>query len=96
MLVQVREGTTTILRVGAGPQFLSIRPVEGNTTPRITHYGLGVEVFNVDRIMTTLAAHGVAKDPDGIVCQLLDVSYCGGSVRLATDVPRRKPHRRRD
>ena len=110
MPVQARVGPATILRVGAGPQFLSIRPVEGNTTPRITHYGLGVEDFTVDRIMTTLAAHGVAKantvgpmkvsvtmrdgnssllfgDPDGIVCQLLDVSYCGGAGPLGNRCP---------
>src|SRR5215204_5386632 len=36
MPVQARQGAATILRVGAGPQFLSIRPVEGNATPSIT------------------------------------------------------------
>src|SRR5207244_529049 len=108
MPAQARAGTTTILRVGAGPQFLSIGPVEANALPSITHYCLGVEGFNVDRIMATLAAHGVSKadavgpmkatvsiasrldgrsdllfgDPDGIVCQLQDVSYCGGSGPL--------------
>ncbi len=105
MPVQARQGATTILRLGAGPQFLSIRPIEGNASPSITHYGLGVEGFSVDRIMTTLAARGVAKadavgsmrasvtlrdgradlqfgDPDGIVCQLQDVTYCGGSGPL--------------
>src|SRR5437667_12658256 len=61
MPVQARQGATTILRVGAGPQFLSIRPIEGNASPSITHYGLGVEGFSVDRIMTTLAARSVAK-----------------------------------
>ena len=30
MPVQARVGTTTVLRVGLGPQFLSIRPIEGN------------------------------------------------------------------
>jgi catechol 2,3-dioxygenase-like lactoylglutathione lyase family enzyme len=102
MSIQARRATTTILRVGAGPQFLSIRPVEFGASPSITHYGLGVEGFNIDRIITMLAAHGIVKadavgplkanvtmrdggtdlvfgDPDGIVCQLQDVSYCGGS-----------------
>jgi catechol 2,3-dioxygenase-like lactoylglutathione lyase family enzyme len=108
MPVQARRGTITILRVGAGPQFLAIRPVEGNAVPRITHYGLGVEGFSVDRIMAALAARGVAKsdtvgpmranvaardgradlsfgDPDGIVCQLQDVTYCGGSGPLGNN-----------
>jgi catechol 2,3-dioxygenase-like lactoylglutathione lyase family enzyme len=107
MPVQARSGTTTLLRVGAGPQFLLIAPVEGNASPRITHYGLGVEGFDVDRVVATLARHGVTKaetaapmkvavtsrdgrsdllfgDPDGIVCQLQDVSYCGGSGPLGS------------
>jgi catechol 2,3-dioxygenase-like lactoylglutathione lyase family enzyme len=102
MPVQSRSGTTTILRVGAGPQFLSIAPADGGTAPSITHYCLGVENFSVERVLAALAAHGVTKaeqvgplkvsvtnrdgasdllfgDPDGIVCQLQDVSYCGGS-----------------
>jgi catechol 2,3-dioxygenase-like lactoylglutathione lyase family enzyme len=104
MPVQARSGQTTILRVGAGPQFLSIAPA-GAATPSITHFCLGVDGFNVDRILATLAAHGVAKgeaagpmkaavtlrdgtpdllfgDPDGIVCQLQDASYCGGAGPL--------------
>jgi catechol 2,3-dioxygenase-like lactoylglutathione lyase family enzyme len=102
MPVQARSGTTTILRVGAGPQFLSIAPVAGNASPRITHYCLGVEDFDVERVVATLAVHGVTRaaavapmkvvvtthdtradlmfgDPDGIVCQVEDVSYCGGA-----------------
>ena len=105
MPVQARVGTTTILRVGAGPQFISIAPVTANATPSINHYCLGIENFAVDRVLAALAAHGVAKgdatgpmkvavtmrdgtpdllfgDPDGIVCQLQDVSYCGGSGPL--------------
>ncbi len=107
MPVQARQATTTVLRVGAGPQFLSIRPVEGSATPSITHYGLGVEQFDADRVMAALAAKGVARaeaagpmravvvprdsgadvsfgDPDGIVCQLHDVWYCGGSGPLGS------------
>jgi len=103
--IQARSGDTTILRVGTGPQFLSIAPANG-AAPSINHFCLGVEGFNVDRIMTALAAHGVTKgdapgplkaavtmrdggtpdllfgDPDGIVCQLQDVSYCGGAGPL--------------
>jgi catechol 2,3-dioxygenase-like lactoylglutathione lyase family enzyme len=104
MPIQARSGQTTILRVGAGPQFISITPA-GSATPGINHYCLGVDGFNVDRILAVLAAHGVAKsdaagamkaavtlrdgtpdllfgDPDGIVCQLQDASYCGGTGPL--------------
>src|SRR5262245_40159240 len=104
MPIQARSGTTTILRVGVGPQFLSISPA-GGAPPSINHFCLGVEGFNVDRILAALAAHGVTKaeapgpmkaavtmregtpdllfgDPDGIVCQLQDIGYCGGSGPL--------------
>ena len=105
MPVQARVDTTTILRVGAGPQFISIAPAAANAAPSINHYCLGIENFAVDRVLAALAAHGVTKgnaagpmkvavtvrdgtpdllfgDPDGIVCQLQDVSYCGGSGPL--------------
>ena len=117
MPIQARSGSTTLLRVGAGPQFISIAPA-GSAAPRITHYCLGVDAFNVDRILATLAAHGVATsnaagpmkaavtlrgpdgggakegtpdllfgDPDGIVCQLQDASYCGGAGPLGNMCP---------
>jgi catechol 2,3-dioxygenase-like lactoylglutathione lyase family enzyme len=103
--IQARTGQNTILRVGAGPQFISIAPAE-TAAPSINHFCLGVEGFNLDRILVTLAAHGVTKatdtapmkaavtvrdggtsdllfgDPDGIVCQLQDASYCGGTGPL--------------
>ena len=105
MPIQARAGTTTILRVGGGPQFISIASVAANAAPSINHFCLGVENFNLDRVLAALAAHGVTKgdaagpmkaavtmrdgtpdllfgDPDGIVCQLQDVSYCGGSGPL--------------
>jgi catechol 2,3-dioxygenase-like lactoylglutathione lyase family enzyme len=117
MPIQARSGTTLLLRVGAGPQFISIAPA-GSAAPGINHYCLGVDGFNVDRIMATLAEHGVAKsdaagpmkaavtlrgpagggakegtpdllfgDPDGIVCQLQDASYCGGAGPLGNVCP---------
>jgi catechol 2,3-dioxygenase-like lactoylglutathione lyase family enzyme len=105
MPVQARVDTTTILRVGAGPQFISIAPAAANAAPSINHYCLGIENFAVDRVLAALAARGVTKgdaagpmkaavtmrdgtpdllfgDPDGIICQLQDVSYCGGSGPL--------------
>jgi len=105
MPIQARTGPNTILRVGAGPQFISIGPAE-NAPPSINHFCLGVEGYNIDRVLAALAAHGVTKaadtapmkvavtvrdggtsdllfgDPDGIVCQLQDQRYCGGSGPL--------------
>jgi catechol 2,3-dioxygenase-like lactoylglutathione lyase family enzyme len=106
MPVAARSEGLTIMRVGAGPQFVSIRPVDPGASPRITHYCLGVEAFENDRLLAALALHGVVKsdsigpmkatvetrdsgrldllfgDPDGIQCQLQDVSYCGGTGPL--------------
>jgi len=122
MPIAARNGPSTMLRVGAGPQFISIGPVAAGAAPSITHYCLGVENFNVDRLLAALSAHGVKKgertgpltvavsvrgatagsggtpdllfgDPDGIVCQLQDVTYCGGSGPLGNvcDAPEAAP-----
>ena len=121
MPIQARSGPTTLLRVGAGPQFISIAPA-GNAPPSINHFCLGVDGFDVDRIMATLAAHGVTKsdaagpmkaavtrrgpdaggakdgtpdllfgDPDGIICQLQDASFCGGAGALGNVCPAPEP-----
>ncbi len=106
MPVAARSETQTMLRVGRGPQFISIGPVEAGASPRITHYCLGVEGFHVESVLSELARHGVEKsdavgpmkvtvttrdggrrdllfgDPDGIQCQLQDVTYCGGTGPL--------------
>ena len=96
MPVQARAGTTTMLRVGAGPQFLAIAPVAAGASPSITHFGLGLEQFNLDRALAALGRKGVKAtvtkrggagtlafaDPDGILCQLQDVTYCGGGGPL--------------
>src|SRR5689334_2685648 len=56
-----RQETTTILRIGGGPQFLAITAVAPGASPSITHYCLGVERFNVDRLVAALAQHGITK-----------------------------------
>src|SRR5262245_35487116 len=61
MPVAFRNGPSTMLRVGAGPQFISIGSVAAGASPSITHYCLSVENFNVDRLLATLAQHGVNK-----------------------------------
>lgn len=60
MPIQARQGATTVLRIGSGPQFVAINGGP-NATPRIDHYCLTVENFNVDRLMKVLADHGVTR-----------------------------------
>jgi catechol 2,3-dioxygenase-like lactoylglutathione lyase family enzyme len=60
MPIQARQGATTLLRIGAGPQFMALSAA-GSNPPSINHYCLTVDDFNVDRILQTLAAHGVTK-----------------------------------
>ena len=111
MPIQAQQGTTTLLRIGDGPRFLAIVPAEPGERPSISRFGMGVEQFDVDSVLTILARHGVSPagdgdlgqsggpmkvrvttrgetrevfvgDPSGIVFQLHDASYCGGSGPL--------------
>lgn len=64
MPVQARHGDARLLRVGRGPKFLALSPAAANATPGISHYGIAVENFDVDRILSVLADHGVTRaDP---------------------------------
>lgn len=60
MPVISRQGTTTNLQVGPGPQFLGLSSA-GSNPPRIHHFCLGVENFNVDRIVSILREHDITK-----------------------------------
>jgi len=60
MPVTSRQGTTTNLQIGAGPQFLGVSAA-GASSPNINHLCLGVDDFNVDRITRMLTARGIAK-----------------------------------
>jgi catechol 2,3-dioxygenase-like lactoylglutathione lyase family enzyme len=61
MPVLTRQGNTVIsLQIGAGPQHLGLASAGANA-PRIDHICLGVDNFNVDRITTILAQHGIIK-----------------------------------
>jgi catechol 2,3-dioxygenase-like lactoylglutathione lyase family enzyme len=87
MPIAMRQASTTILRVGAGPQFLAIAPVAANASPSITHYCLGVDGFNADRILAVLAQHGVAKgDAPGPMTASVSVRD-GGTAELAFGDP---------
>ena len=86
MAIQARRGTTTILRVGSGPQFLSIAPA-GSAAPGITHFCLGVDGFDADRIMAALAAHGVARSDAAGPMKAAVTAREGGSPDLVFGDP---------
>lgn len=119
--VQARQGDTVLLRIGAGPYFFSLSPVASGEQPHISHIGISVPDFNLERVQAALQAHGIAAaaapvpgqpalelagrswvrtrgpdlggdaggtrelffaDRDGLVYQLTDPAYCGGSGAL--------------
>jgi catechol 2,3-dioxygenase-like lactoylglutathione lyase family enzyme len=60
MAVTSRQGMTTNLQIGAGPQFLGVSAAGANA-PNINHLCLGVDTFNVDRITSILTQRGITK-----------------------------------
>src|SRR4051812_8793832 len=113
MPVQQRQGSTVILRIGSGPQFMALSPAGSNMPSIVSNVGLGIDNFNADQIIGILAQHGVTKadpadpglsggpmkvrvskrgdtnelflgDPDGMIVQLQDTKFCGGTGPLGT------------
>src|SRR5438128_39614 len=101
------------LRIAPGID-LDLTTDRPDRTPRIDHFCFGVDDFEVDRIVRTLAEHGVVKsdergamkvqvsardgaqlvyagDPDGIIFQLQDPTYCGGTGTLGNVCPAPDP-----
>jgi len=61
MPVASRQGMTTNLRIGDGPQFLGISSA-GSSQPNINHICLSVDDFNIDRITRVLGQHGFTRN----------------------------------
>ena len=63
MPIQSRQGATSVqLRIGAGPQFLNLSGA--GAKPGIDHMCVGIESFDVTRVLKVLAEHGVAKSDE--------------------------------
>jgi catechol 2,3-dioxygenase-like lactoylglutathione lyase family enzyme len=117
MPIQARQGSSVLLRIGAGPKFLALKQAAAGERPSISALGFAVEKFEVNSALKTLAAHGVmpadasaakpgpmqslvvtrkgdlggssggtrdlfVADPSGVVFQMHDPAYCGGSGTL--------------
>lgn len=63
MPVQARQGDVVCLSIGDGPQFLAISGGP-DATPSIDHFCVSVDDFDVDRILESLARHGVSSSDD--------------------------------
>jgi catechol 2,3-dioxygenase-like lactoylglutathione lyase family enzyme len=59
--VQHTQGTSTGIRIGAGPQYVSLSQGGPNARPGINHICWTVEGFDVDRVTAALTRHGVTK-----------------------------------
>ena len=61
MPIQARQGETVWLRMGDGPQFISLRGLENGENPSITHMCYSTPNFDADRIMEALNAEGIER-----------------------------------
>ncbi|HEX5420320.1 MAG TPA: VOC family protein [Gammaproteobacteria bacterium] len=67
MPVQARGSNRVCLRIGDGPQFMSVRQAGAGEKPAITHIGYSVEGFEVQRVLAALRRIGFAQiDPPSI------------------------------
>jgi catechol 2,3-dioxygenase-like lactoylglutathione lyase family enzyme len=59
--VQHTQGTSTGIRIGSGPQYVSLAQGGPNARPGINHICWTIEGFDVDRITAALTRNGVTK-----------------------------------
>jgi catechol 2,3-dioxygenase-like lactoylglutathione lyase family enzyme len=61
MPIQARQSATSVqLRIGSGPQYIGLS-ASANAASTIDHMCVGIEEFNVDRIVKLLADHDVTR-----------------------------------
>jgi catechol 2,3-dioxygenase-like lactoylglutathione lyase family enzyme len=73
MPVISRQGSTTNLQIGAGPQFLGVSAA-GSDLPRLDHLAVGIEGFSVERVSRILTQYRVTR---------VDGAATGGSGGLS-------------
>lgn len=61
MRVLDRPGDTVSLQIGNGPQHFTLAPTRSNEQPHISHFGLSVPDYNLDRIQNRLSEHGITR-----------------------------------
>ena len=90
----IRQGEMVVFRIGAGPHFFALTATRNGAKPDFLSYGLTVADFDPERVMRSLADHGVGgaqitwrddtpelfvPDPNGIKVQLAHTTYGYGS-----------------
>lgn len=122
MPVQARSEDRVCLRIGDGPQFMSVRRTRDGEMPAITHIGYSVEDYDARRMLAALHGIGFAEidpppitsqglehpmsawirtrgrtrelyfsDARGLIVQLSDPAYCGGSGTAGNDCAAPQP-----
>jgi catechol 2,3-dioxygenase-like lactoylglutathione lyase family enzyme len=87
MPVQARFGERIFMRVGQGPQFMAVRPLEPGETPAITYIGYSVENFDVKTQQAALIAKGFKQiEPPPITAPGID-SAMSTWVRMRGETP---------
>jgi catechol 2,3-dioxygenase-like lactoylglutathione lyase family enzyme len=76
MPIQARQGSTVLLRMGNGPQFLALTAAGTNPPSIIPKVGMSVENFDADRIIGVLAKRGIAK------AEPSDPGLSGGAMKV--------------
>ncbi len=59
--VQSRQGETVCLRIGDGPGFFSLSPIQSGHQPGISHIGLSVENFTLAAVRDQLDGFGISR-----------------------------------
>jgi catechol 2,3-dioxygenase-like lactoylglutathione lyase family enzyme len=65
MSVQHRQGSAIGLRIGSGPEYISLFQGDADARPAIAHFCMTVDGFSVEAITKSLADHGVGKGDPG-------------------------------
>lgn len=59
--IQARQGDTVFLRIGSGPRFFSLSPIQAGQQPGFAHIGLSVANFAVAAVQAQLQAFGISS-----------------------------------
>jgi len=60
-----RQDVSMGLRIGAGPQYISLSQGASGARPRIGHFCMTIDSFSVTGVTSTLAAHGLTSGDPG-------------------------------